>query len=32
MELRPGQGGNDAKLLIERLAAIYTRAAQHWCL
>lgn len=32
VELRPGQGGNDAKLLIVEMLGIYTRAARMWCL
>lgn len=32
VELRPGQGGDDSKLLISKMVGIYTRAARQWCL
>jgi protein subunit release factor A len=29
LEIRPGEGGDDAKLLVEEQASIYLRSAQH---
>ena len=32
VEIRAGEGGNDAKLLVREQASVYAAACKRWCL